>query len=169
MADPTYNVYLGKEQSKPDTWVGGNEADGTAVDGWVKFICPSLDDSILNRNTIRHNANRTSYVLITGKVIQGIKLNKVIIVNTGGTVNSEYYNAVKEFILRHMATGVATDYKYPLYLYIFGPSYNSKYIKWMNNSETMVEYCKVSVRTFAFHLDNSGVYIGSITLEEAWT
>ncbi len=168
MADPAYNVYLGKENTKPDTWVGGNEADGTAIDGWIKFTCPSLDDSILNRNTITHNASHISYTIVTGKVIQGIKLNNVIIVNTGGAVSSEYYNAVKEFVLRHMVTGVTESYRYPLYLYIFGPSYNANYIKWMNNSEAMVEWCKVNIRTFAFHLDNSGVYKGTIILEEAW-
>jgi len=168
MVNPVYNVYLGKENSYPDTWVAGNEADGTAVDGWVKFTCPSLDDAILNRNTITHNASHISYVIVTGKVTQTIKLNSITIVYTGSLVESDYYNAVKEFILRHMVTGAAADYKYPLYLYIFGPSYNGKYIKWMNNSEVMVEWCRVNVRTWNFHLDNSGVYIGSIALEEAW-
>ena len=168
MANPTYNIYLGKEQSTPDTWVGGNEADGTTIDGWIKFTCPSLDDSILNRNAIIHNASHISYTIVIGKITQSIKLNNIIIVNTGGTVNSEFYNAAKEFILRHMATGVDTDYKYPLYLYIFGPSYDSQYIKWMNNSEAMVGYCRVNVRSWNFHLDNSGVYRGTITLEEAW-
>ncbi len=168
MADPAYNVYLGKENTKPDTWVGGNEADGTAIDGWLKFTCPSLDDSILNRNTIIHNASHISYVIVTGKITQTIKLNNIIIVQTGATVGSDYYNAAKEFVLRHMATGAEANYKYPLYLYIFGPSYNGKYIKWMDNSEAMVEYCRVNIRTWNFHLDNSGIYKGSITLEEAW-
>jgi len=166
---PTYSVYLGKENTAPDTWVGGNEAKGTEIDGWVKFICPSLDDSILNRNTITHNASRISYVIVVGKVTQSMKLNNLTIVNTGATVGSDYYNAVKEFILRHMATGAADQYAYPLYLYIYGPSYNGQYIKWMNDSEVMVGYCKVNVRSWNFHLDNSGVYTGTITLEEAWT
>ncbi len=169
MANPAYNVYLGKEQSKPDTWVSGNEADGTKVDGWLKFTCPSLDDAILSRNKIIHNASHISYTIVTGKITQSIKLNKVIIVNTGSTVNSEHYNAVKEFVLRHMATGAAANYAYPLYLYIFGPSYNATYVKWMDNLEAMQEYCRVRIKSFVFHLDNSGVYTGTIGLEEAWT
>ena len=166
---PSYHVYLAKLSTTPDNWDSANDADYNHTNGWIKFTCPALTDSAQNKNTHKHNASHISYRIITGKVTQGMVLTGLTIVNTGDTESSEYYNAVKEFILRHMLTGTATEYAYPLYLHIYSPSLATKYIKWMDDSETMKPHCKVNIKSFSFLLDNSGVYVGTITLEEAWT
>lgn len=165
---PLYNVYLAKLSTTPDNWDTANNADYDHSNGWVKFITAMFNDEGVNQNTHTHNAGRVSYRIVTGKVVQRMTLNGLVIVNTGDTENSDYYNAVKEFLLRHMVTGAAASHAYPLYLHIYNASLATKSIKWMNDSEVMVAYCKVNVKGFKFTLTNSGVYIGTIQLEEAW-
>ena len=166
---PNYTVYLAKLATDPDGWDSSeNDADYNGVSGYVRFICPALTDSAQNRNSHKHNASHISYRIVTGKMVQGMVLNGLTIINTGDTEDSDYYNAVKEFLLRHMVTGVTTDYAYALYLHIYNPSLTQKRIKWMDNLETMRTYCRVNIKSFSFQLDNSGIYKGTITLEEAW-
>ena len=164
---PNYNVYLSKQETDPDGWdSAGNDADWDAANGYIRFTCESLDDSIQNQNSHKHNASHISYRIVIGKVVQGMKLNGLVIVNTGDTEDSTHYNAVKKFLLKHMVTG--TNSAYALNLRIYDASFAQKWIEWMDDSENMVDFCKVSVKSAIFHLDNSGVYKGTITLEEAW-
>ena len=168
MATPLYHVYLSKLSTTPDNWDTANEADYDHANGWVKFDCSRIDDSVQNKNTHKHMASHVSYRLPVGKVIQNIVLDKVTIVHVGGSEDSDYYNEVKEFLLRHMMMG--TNCAYALYLHVYGadPSASTTYIEWMDDSETMQSHCQINVKKFNFKLDNSGVFTGRLELEEVW-
>ena len=168
MATPLYHVYISKLATTPENWDTANEADYDHANGWLKFDCDVIIDSAENLNTHKHLADHISYRLPIGKVTQKIVLDKLTIVHVGGSEDSAYYNEVKEFILRHMASG--TNCGYDLYLHVYGadPSASTTYIKWMNASETMVQHCQINVKRFSFKLDNSGIFNGRIELEEVW-
>ena len=145
------------------------EADYDDTDGWIGIRCNGIGDSALQKNTSKHIAGHSSYRIVTGSFIQGMTLEGVFIFNTGTTESSEYYNAVKEFLLRHMALGTSTEYKYPLYLHVYNPALGNQRIKWMDNSEAMQFYCRVYVKGFNFEISTDSLYWeGSIQLEEAW-
>jgi len=163
---PTYNVYLSKLNTTPDNWDSANEADYDHANGWVMFICSSIGDKVSIRNTLKHLAGHISYRLPIGKLVQSVSLEDCTIVNTGGSEDSDYYNEVKEFLVRHALTGANAGYD--LYLRIYDPSFAQKYIRYVDNTETWRDYCQVAVTGFAFKLDNTGVYTGSISLEEVW-
>jgi hypothetical protein len=160
-----YRVYLAKKSTTPDNWDTDDDADYDDADGWVKFICSNVVDKVVQKNKVIHTSSHTKIRIVTGKFIQSITLMDCVIVNTGNTESSEYYNAVKEFLLRHMALGTATEYKYPLYLHIYTSA--TVGIKWMDASEAMQPYLVVGVKSFSFKLDHAGVYRGTIQLEEA--
>jgi len=168
MATPLYHVYLSKLATTPDNWDTANEADYDHANGWVKFDCSAISDAAKNKNTHKHMAGHESYRLPIGKVIQSVILDQLTIIHVGGSEDSDYYNEVKEFLLRHMMTG--TNCGYDLYLHVYGadPSAATIYIKWMNNSETMVQHCQVNVINYEFKLDNSGIFKGRVELEEVW-
>lgn len=155
---PTYNIYLDK-----DVTVGGGSDN---CSNWVYVRCTDIQDTVTVKDKIKHIAGHTSYKIKLGKIVQGVILKNCVIVKTGDSVTSAYYNAFKEFLLNHMVTG--TGKGYDLYLFVFSPSGNSKYTKWMNNNEEMKGYCKVEVQGFNFSLKHSGVYKGNIILEECW-
>jgi len=168
MATPSYHVYLAKLSTTPDNWDTANEADYDHANGWVKFDCTKLLDTVHNKNTQKHMPGHASYRLPIGKVVQSIILDQITIVHVGGSEDSDYYNEVKEFLLRHMMTG--TNCGYDLFLHVYGadPSASTTYIKWMDDSETMQNHCQVNIKRFEFRVESSGVFSGRIELEEVW-
>lgn len=164
-----YHVYLSKLATTPDNWDTANEADYDHANGWVMFIASSISDSFRVMNTHKHLQSHTSYRLTTGKVVQTILIGDCIMANTGDTEDSDYYNAVKQFLLRHALTGTSTEAGYDLYLRIYNPSGGSKYVKFVDDTETWRDYCQVAVKSFNFVLTHDGIYRGSIQLEEVWT
>ena len=164
MVNPLYHVYLSRSSTTPENWDTENEADCTSASGWLKFICPLLDDGFKNLNTHKHMAGHTSYRIVAGKMMQFQSLSGCVITKTDGATSSDYYNKVKEFILRHTVTGAANGYD--LFLHVYDPSGNGGYIKWMDKNEIMQSHCQINVKGFNFRLDHSGVYKGNIVIEE---
>jgi len=164
MANPLYHIYIGKLKTTPENWDSANEAAYDHANGWVEFVCPSFQDTARNNNTLSHLAGHSSYRINTGKTVQSMTLKDVIITNTDGSTDSDYYNAVKEFLLRHMLTG--DDCGYDLYLHVYDPSGSGQYIKFMDSGETMQLHCQITIIGFNFTLDHSGIYRGNIMLEE---
>jgi len=160
-----YNIYLSKLSTTPDDWDDANDADYNHANGWVKIICSFLDDKFSQKNKVRHVAGHTQIRIVVGKFIQSVNLGKCIITQTGNTESSDYYNAVKMFLVRHAAVGVATEHAYPLYLH----AYTSPTIavKWIDIDEVLQPYLKVQVKGFNFKVDGTGIYRGTIQLEEA--
>lgn len=166
---PLYKVYLSKLSTTPDNWDTANEADYNHTNGWVKFVCSGVGDGVMINNTHKHLAGHSSYRIVTGKLTQKITLTDCVIEKIGGTEASNYYNAFKEFILRSALTGVATDYGYDLYLWVYAAGGGTNYIKYVDNSEAFQNYCKVAVKGFNFDLTHDGVWMGTLMLEEVWT
>jgi len=156
--------------TSPVTMALLEDADYDDALGWVGFKCDAINDAALQKNTAKHLASHGSYRIVTGSFIQSQTLDGVYMFNTGTTESSEYYNAVKEFLLRHMALGTSTEYKYPLYLHIYNPALGNQRIKWMDDDETMQYYCRVFVKGFNFSISTDTLYYeGKIKLEEAWS
>lgn len=156
---PTYNIYLDK-----DTTVG----TGVDCTDYVWFRCTEIQDAIVVQDKIKNIAGHTSYKIKLAKVLQSAVLKNCVIVKTGHAVTStsEYYNAVKTFVLNHMVTGDGKGYD--LYLFVYDPSGGGVYIKFMDNNEEMQDYCKVEVQGWNFNLKHSGVYKGNLMLKECW-
>lgn len=147
-----------------------HDADYDHADGWIGLRMEGLNDAAAQDNKIVKNASHESYRVVTGKFTQSMVLNGVFILNTNGSESSEYYNAIKEFLLRHMAFGSSSEYMYPVYLHIYNPALQNQRIQWMDNAETMQNYCKVGVTGFNFAVTCEEYYFyGKISLEECWT
>lgn len=163
-----YNIYLSKLNTTPDNWDTANEADSTHANGWVKFICKKVVDKAVQKNKVIHTSSHTKIRIVTGKFVQSIQLQGCLIRNTGATTGSNYWNAVKYFLLSHMALGVGTSFSFPLYLHIaYSKTGSGAYSQWMDASESMQNYLVVSVKSYNMVLDHSGVWRGNIELEEA--
>jgi hypothetical protein len=161
-----HHVYLSKLSTTPDNWEGANEADYDHANGWVKFICSEVEDKVVQKNKVINTAGHTKIRIVIGKFVQTVNLKGVFIKLSGDTEGSDYYNAVKFFLLRHMCIGAAASHAYPLYLHVYVAG-GATAIKWMDSAEAMQAYLKVQVKGYSFTLKHDGVYRGGIQLEEA--
>lgn len=168
MPTPLYHVYLSRASTTPDNWDTANEGDFTNAAGWIRFDCRKLRDTVVNKNKITETADHTTFAVNTGLLLQSITLEQCILTDTDSASKSSMsYNDVKEFILKSMLiVDAGASEGFTVYLHVYNPSGGGYYLKWMDGSGTMQSYLRIMITGYNFTLDNSGVYIGNITVVE---
>jgi len=158
-----HHVYIGKLSSTPNNWSTGDEASPSAAGGWIYLISRNFLDKVDNKDRVVHSAGHTSIRINTGKFIQSMAPMECIIRKVDGVTDSDHYNKVKEFLLKHMASG--GSYGYDLYLFVYDVAGEGQYVKWIDSGEVMREYIKVKIKSFQFKASQR-VWEGNIVFEE---
>jgi hypothetical protein len=170
MATPLYHVYISRASTTPTAggWDTSNEGDYTNAAGWIHFTCQEISDSVKVNNTLKHMIGHASYSLRVGKLVQSMVFQDCVMEETdASSASSSAYNDVKEFLLRSACTGANCGYDIYMSVYAVDGT-DTYYIKWINNSETMVDVCHVVYMGHQITATHDGIYRGNIMFTEVW-
>ena len=138
------------------------EADPSAGGGFIYLICTGASISGKQGNKVIKSAAHVVIRVNIGKYSINMGLSDWILFNTDGTsLSAENFNDVLEFIVGHWKSS-----GYDLYLHLFNLSLGGYRVKFPDANSTMQNYRKISISSFDFDIDNSGVWRGEIQLEE---